>query len=95
MNVTLAPELEQIIRQKMASGLYASANDVIREALRLLEEQDGWLFLRLEELRKEINLGLTHLKNGEGTPGEQVFEEIRQLSQQRRQTITASKSSGS
>ena len=65
MNITLAPELEQIISQKVVSDLYASANDVIREALRLLAEQDGQLVLRLEELRKEINLGLAQLKNAE------------------------------
>lgn len=85
MNITLAPELEQIVNQRMASGLYNSASEVIREALRLLQEQDEPLEYLLEELRKEINIGLAQLKNGEGIPGEQVFDEIRQLSRLHRE----------
>ena len=85
MNITLAPELEQIVNQKMASGLYNSAGEVIREALRLLQEQDQPLEHQFEELRKEINVGLAQLRNGEGIPGEQVFDEIRQLSQLRQE----------
>ena len=62
MNVTLTPELEQIVSQKVASGLYNPAHEVIREALRLLEHQDELLGTRLEELRNEINIGLAQLK---------------------------------
>jgi antitoxin ParD1/3/4 len=40
MNVTLTPQLEEMVKQKVASGLYTSASEVIREALRLMEEQD-------------------------------------------------------
>lgn len=40
MNVNLSPELEELIRQKVAAGLYTSPSEVIREALRLLEEQE-------------------------------------------------------
>jgi antitoxin ParD1/3/4 len=36
MNVSLTPELEELINQKVSSGLYHSASEVIREALRLL-----------------------------------------------------------
>ena len=34
MNVSLTPELEQVIKEKLDSGLYASASEVVREALR-------------------------------------------------------------
>ena len=85
MHITLAPELEQIVNQRLASGLYNSASEVIREALRLLQEQDEPLEYQLEDLRKEINIGLAQLRNGEGIPGEQVFDEIRQLSRLRRE----------
>jgi hypothetical protein len=53
--------------------------------LELLQEQDQLLEFRLEELRREINVGLAQLKNGEGIPGEQVFGEIKVMSKQRRQ----------
>jgi hypothetical protein len=41
MNVSLTPKLEEIVRRKVASGLYNNASEVIREALRLLVERDG------------------------------------------------------
>ena len=54
MNVSLTPELEQYIRAKVDSGRYLSASEVVREALRLLEQKEK----RLEELRSEIQKGL-------------------------------------
>jgi antitoxin ParD1/3/4 len=69
----------------MASGSYNSDSEVIREALRSLQEKDQLPESRLEVLRREINIGLAQLRNGEGIPGEQVFEELRAMSEQRRQ----------
>ncbi len=40
MNVSLTPELEKLVADKVGSGRYNSASEVVREALRLLEEQD-------------------------------------------------------
>jgi len=54
MNVSLTPELEKYIRTKVDSGRYLSASEVVREALRLLEQKEK----RLEELRFEIQKGL-------------------------------------
>jgi len=54
MNVSLTPELEQYIRTKVDSGRYLSASEVVREALRLLEQKEK----RLEALRVEIQKGL-------------------------------------
>ncbi len=58
MNVSLTPELEALVRHKVESGRYLSASEVMREALRLLEERDKLEELRREELRKEIRKGL-------------------------------------
>ncbi|MGH9832504.1 MAG: type II toxin-antitoxin system ParD family antitoxin [Blastocatellia bacterium] len=84
MNVTLSPELQQIVNQRLATGLYNSVSEVIREALQLLQEQDQLLEFRLEELRREINLGFAQIRNGEGILGEQVFEELKQMGEQYR-----------
>ena len=54
MNVSLTPELEQYIRTKVDSGRYLTASEVVREALRLLEQKDK----QLEELCVEIQKGL-------------------------------------
>jgi antitoxin ParD1/3/4 len=65
MNVSLTPQLEDLVQQKVATGLYGSASEVMREALRLLEERDRVHALRLEELRSEIRQGLD---SGPATP---------------------------
>jgi antitoxin ParD1/3/4 len=84
MNVSLTPELEDLVNQKVSSGMYHSASEVIREALRLLKEQDELRQYRLEQLRKEIAIGLEQLDRGEGIPGKVVFDRLRQKSRTRR-----------
>ena len=61
MNVSLTPQLEALIRQKVASGRYKNPSEVIREALQLLEEKE-----RLELLRNAIAIGDAELERGEG-----------------------------
>ena len=68
MNISLTPQLEQWVRDKVASGFYNSASEVVREALRLLNEQDRFREMRLEELRKELQKGIDELDRGAGTP---------------------------
>jgi antitoxin ParD1/3/4 len=58
VNVALPPELERIVADKVASGRYASSNDVIRAALSLLDERDREEAARLEALRRDIQAGL-------------------------------------
>jgi len=58
MNVNLTPQLEELVRSKVASGMYTSASEVVREALRLLDEQDQVRAVRLERLREDIRKGL-------------------------------------
>lgn len=58
MNVNLTPQLEELVRSKVSSGLYGSASEVVREALRLLQEQDRQREVKLEELRREVHRGL-------------------------------------
>lgn len=65
MNVSLTPELENLVNEKVKSGLYNSASEVIRESLRLLQEQDELKRIRRDELRREIMLGVEAIKNGD------------------------------
>lgn len=48
-----------MVRQKVASGRYASASEVVREALRLLEHQERLRDAKLEQLRRDIEEGLS------------------------------------
>jgi antitoxin ParD1/3/4 len=58
MNVNLTPQLEELVRAKVASGMYTSASEVVREALRLMDEQDRLRVVKLEQLRDDIRQGL-------------------------------------
>lgn len=77
MNVSLTPNLEKYINQKLEEGLYSSASEIVREGLRLLIDQDMHHQEKIRELNKQINLGLTQLSHGEGLSGKDVFHEIR------------------
>ena len=46
MNLSLTPELEQFIQNKIDSGMYSNASEVVRDALRHMDEHDGWKELR-------------------------------------------------
>ena len=81
MNVSLTPELEQLVQDKVKSGLYLSASEVVREALRLLEERDQLRQIRLVELKKKIAVGVEQADRGELVDGEQVFEKLRAKAQ--------------
>ncbi|MCI0491205.1 MAG: type II toxin-antitoxin system ParD family antitoxin [Blastocatellia bacterium] len=87
MDISLTPEMEELINEKVKSGMYASASEVIRDGLRLLQEQDELHGIKLETLKREIEKGIEELDRGEGIPGEQVFAEMRE----RNETLRAKK----
>jgi antitoxin ParD1/3/4 len=76
MNVHLTPELEQMIQNKVRTGRYNSASEVMREALRLMDERDQMKEMQKEELRKKIAAGLKSLEEGRFVDGEAVFARL-------------------
>jgi len=78
MNISLTPYIKNIVKSKVESGLYNSASEVMRDALRLLEERDSLRQIRIEELRREIQKGID---SGEATPLD--IEEIKANGRQR------------
>ncbi len=80
MNVHLTPELKKLVEDEVATGLYGSASEVIREGLRLLVEERRWR----EEVRRKIAEGVAQAKAGQVVDGADVFREVRQLSKKRR-----------
>jgi antitoxin ParD1/3/4 len=58
MNINLTPQLEEMVREKVSSGLYTSASEVVREALRLMDEKDQLRVAKLGQLRQAIQEGL-------------------------------------
>jgi antitoxin ParD1/3/4 len=80
MNVSLPPELELFVTQKVESGLYQTPNEVIREGLRLLRERDDLRQQKVEEVRKDIAAGLEQAKQGQVGPlnASQTLARVRQ-----------------
>ena len=58
MNINLSPQLEELVRNKVAYGFYTSASEVVREALRLMDAQDRIRETKLIQLRQDIQEGL-------------------------------------
>jgi antitoxin ParD1/3/4 len=77
MNISLTPELERLVDEKVKSGRYASASEVIREGLRLLEEQEEIKHQRLAEIRQKIDRGLDQLDRGQGISSREARSRIR------------------
>ena len=65
MNVSLTPELEKLIHEKVAEGMFNSASEVVRDAMRYWVAREKLRQLRFEELRKEIAIGVEQLERGE------------------------------
>ena len=65
MNVSLTPELEEFVAVKVNSGRYTSASEVVREALRLLEEHDRSRGAQIAAFNKELDHRLASLDRGE------------------------------
>ena len=72
MNVHLTPALEQLVQQKVQSG--RSASEVVREALRLMEQRDEVRTVQLQQLRGRIDNGLAEASRGEGSDGETFMQ---------------------
>ena len=70
MHVILTAELKRLVQQKVDSGDYASASEVVREALQLLDAYDELQKRRVEDLGRKIDEGIAQLDRGEGIPGE-------------------------
>ena len=79
MNVSLTPELERLVQAKVSSGLYNNQSEVIREALRLLVDQDRLREAHLERLRTVLAEGLEQADRGELLDGPGVVDEMRLL----------------
>ena len=88
LHVTLTPQLSRFVASRLRSGKYESASEVVREALRLLEGRDSAPVASVEDLKREIEVGLAQLRRGEGVDGEAFFR--RMTSRRRRRGVRRS-----
>lgn len=90
MNISLTPQLESLLKEKVATGMYNSVSEVVREALRLMSEQDKLNEIKLNNLREEISLGISSLDQGKGS-----VMDIEQIKANGRKTLVEGTSNGS
>jgi antitoxin ParD1/3/4 len=86
MNVNLTPELEDLVRRKVESGLYNNHSEVVREALRLLAEQDRLREAHTARLGEALAEGLAQADRGELLDGPEVVAEVRKSLRKRRKS---------
>jgi antitoxin ParD1/3/4 len=84
MNISLTPELEKIVQDKVKSGFYGNASEVLRAGLRLLVEQEQLKQGRFEQLVQDIQIGLEQAEKGEVISGPAAFEKLEKRHESRK-----------
>lgn len=84
MKISLPPEIQEFVDAKIASGAYATASEVIRDAMIEFMDADEIRQKHLERIKRELQAGLDQLERGEVVDGEEAFERVRQMSRERR-----------
>ena len=84
MNVSLTAELEKFVSTKVESGRYNSASEVVREALRLLEEHDNARAVQLAGFNQELGRRLETLDGGKHVSAADSRARLKRKSEQRR-----------
>ncbi len=90
--ITLQPDLQEFVEQKVRAGHYANASDLVNDILRLLRDHEDALMptdpAELAELRRKIAAGIEQLDRGEGTTLndeslEQFIEDVKSRGRER------------
>jgi antitoxin ParD1/3/4 len=64
MNISLTPELDMWVNNRVKSGLYNSSSEVVREGLRLLKEKEEQKEALRNELKEAVKVGIDQLDSG-------------------------------
>jgi antitoxin ParD1/3/4 len=89
-NISLTPELEEFVQSRVSSGRYQTASEVVREALRLLERQGKERDEGFERLKEKLSRAAGEAERGELLDGDEVFDELRELIEERRRAKQSS-----
>lgn len=85
MNIILKPEQVKFIHEKLNSGKYSTSDEIIAEALRLLEKRDREAQKWIEETRQKVDVAIEELRRGEGIDGAIVVAQLKEKLRQARQ----------
>lgn len=76
LNVSLTPELERFVQERVATGRYQTASEVIREGLRLLEQEERDRELAFDALKAKLNRGVAQADGGQLIDPAEVLRKI-------------------
>ena len=65
-NISLTRQLDDYVEERVASGAYQNASEVVRAGLRSLSRDEAEHALKLEQLKATIQIGVDELNRGEG-----------------------------
>lgn len=82
--IQIAKEQNDFIEDRVSKGRFSSVNELISEAIRLVQEKEKMREAKLAELRSEIQIGIDQFQRGEGIPLEKAFMELDNRIAQRR-----------
>ncbi|HXT12125.1 MAG TPA: type II toxin-antitoxin system ParD family antitoxin [Candidatus Angelobacter sp.] len=82
MTVTLTPEQEKFIAERMNKIGYSSPEKVLDEGLKLIQAKEEYE-TKLAELRKDLQIGLDQIARGEMADGQEVFDRLLERNQRR------------
>jgi antitoxin ParD1/3/4 len=89
VNISLTPELDAFLQGRVQSGRYQTTSEVVREALRLLERQEQERDQAFQRLKARLDQGVAEAERGELLDGDEVFEELREMLEERRRLRNA------
>jgi antitoxin ParD1/3/4 len=79
LNVSLTPELDRFVQERVATGRYQTASEVVREGLRLLENQERDRELAFTALKAKLARGAAQADRGEFVEADEVVKKIAAL----------------
>ncbi|HMO24794.1 MAG TPA: type II toxin-antitoxin system ParD family antitoxin [Tepidisphaeraceae bacterium] len=84
LNVSLTPELDRFVRGRVETGQYATSSEVVREALRLLQQRDRETETAMQALREKLSRAVEQADRGEFVDGERVFAHLDEIIERHR-----------
>ena len=76
LNVSLTPKLDEFVRDRVDTGRYQTASEVVREGLRLLELQERDRDAAHAMLKNKLQLAAAQTASGELIDGEEFIDEL-------------------
>ena len=84
VNISITPELDAFLQSRVQSGRYQTTSEVVREALRLHERHETERDKAFQKLKTRLERGAAQADAGQLLDGDEVFDELRQMIEERR-----------